>query len=56
MGEKNGSTIGRFAAVCNAVRNRRGPTGLGMTMTSGCANAEFNGEELPSSEEIVSLT
>jgi hypothetical protein len=56
MGEKKGSTTGCFAAVCSAVRNRRGPTGFGMTMISGLAKAEFIGDEPPSKEEIVSLT
>lgn len=36
MGEKNGSTTGWYTAVWRAVKNRRGPTGLGTTMTSGC--------------------
>ena len=35
VGTKNGSTIGLVAAVCSAVKKRRGPAGLGMTMTSG---------------------
>lgn len=35
IGTKNGSTIGFVIAVCSAVKNRRGPAGLGTTMTSG---------------------
>ena len=35
MGAKNGSTMGFVTAVCNAVRMRRGPAGLGTTITSG---------------------
>lgn len=41
IGIKNESTIGFFVAVYSAVRTRRGPAGLGMTMTSGtCAENE----------------
>ena len=35
MGAKKGSTMGFVTAVCNAVRMRRGPAGLGTTITSG---------------------
>ena len=35
VGTKKGSTTGRVTAVCNAVKKRRGPAGLGITMTSG---------------------
>lgn len=40
IGEKNGSTIGFFTAVCSAVKNRRGPAGLGRTITSGTGAME----------------
>ena len=35
VGRKNGSTTGFVTAVCSAVRNRLGPAGFGMTITSG---------------------
>ena len=35
IGMKRGSTMGLVTAVCRAVKNRRGPAGLGMIMTSG---------------------
>jgi hypothetical protein len=38
IGIKKGSTTGFVTAVCNAVKNRRGPAGLGMIMTSGMAD------------------
>lgn len=41
VGEKKGSIVGRVTAVCIAVRNRRGPTGLGIIMTSGKGIAEL---------------
>jgi hypothetical protein len=41
IGEKNGSTFGFVTAVCNAVKKRRGPAGLGMIMTSGTKLEEF---------------
>ena len=40
VGMKNGSTTGRVTAVCSAVRNRRGPAGFGMTITSGIRTEE----------------
>ena len=43
MGEKKGSTMGLVTAVCRAVRMRRGPAGLGTTMTSGNRVQEFPG-------------
>ena len=35
VGTKKGSTTGLVTAVCSAVKKRRGPAGLGMTMISG---------------------
>jgi len=35
VGKKKGSIVGRVTAVCIAVRNRRGPTGFGIIITSG---------------------
>jgi len=35
IGEKKGSTMGFVTAVWSAVRNLRGPAGLGIIMTSG---------------------
>jgi hypothetical protein len=35
MGSKNGSMAGFVIAVCNAVKNRRGPAGLRIIITSG---------------------
>lgn len=35
MGLNMGSTVGLVTAVCRAVKNRRGPAGLGTTITSG---------------------
>jgi hypothetical protein len=35
MGMKNGSTVGFVIAVWRAVRNLRGPAGLGIIMMSG---------------------
>lgn len=46
MGVKNGSTMGRLIAVWRAVRKRRGPTGLGMTMTSGSEFDESPGVKM----------
>ncbi len=43
MGAKKGSTMGLVTAVCRAVRIRRGPAGLGTTMTSGNRNQGFPG-------------
>jgi len=38
IGVKKGSTIGFVTAVCIAVKNRRGPAGLGIIITSGMAD------------------
>jgi hypothetical protein len=40
IGKKNESTGGFVTAVCNAVKKRRGPAGLGMIMTSGIKPVE----------------
>jgi hypothetical protein len=55
IGAKKGSTVGFVTAVCNAVKNRRGPAGLGMIMTSGIADVVEPGREARS-DCITSLT
>jgi hypothetical protein len=58
MGAKNGSTTGFVTAVWSAVRNRRGPAGFGMTITSGMrefGETDADGENVDCITSLTSL-
>ena len=55
IGKKNGSTFGFVTAVCNAVKKRRGPAGLGMIMTSGTKLVEVAHETIDCMTSLSNL-